>query len=436
MRRRTFLSGSAAAASSAFVGCSGDANSTSTTDALTTGDTSTVEDAGIRTDLGSEPDVGADAGMIESDAAPDTGPDVEPPEVCDDPFAGGELLGTLGWPLEDNPPMETKLGTGWDGRLYTDLEKVSADSLVIPVEAFYIRTHAPPTLDQSGNWNIAVDGLVDADSLTMADLEPFIEPMGHVLMECSGNGDFSHFGLLSSCEWQGAKIQNILNLLNVDPSATRVLVSGFDNQTVQSTHSTPGAAWVFTFEQLISAGAFLATHMNGEPLTPDHGAPVRLMVPNWYGCSCIKWVDEIQFVDEDEPATTQMMEFAGRTHQSAIHGLARDYKPATMDQAAMPIRIEKWRVDGKITYKVVGIMWGGYETTEALEIQFGIGMPFVAVDVCPTQIVNTTWTVWSHQWTPNDIGQTAIRCRIADNSIPTIRLNSGFYQRVTMVDEV
>ena len=83
--------------------------------------------------------------------------------------------------------------------------------------------------------------------------------------------------------------------------------------------------------------------MNGEPVPADHGKPVRLAVPGWYGCSWIKWVNEIRLVGPDEPATSQMVEFAARTHQSAPHKLRRDYTPADIQTAATPVRVEKRR---------------------------------------------------------------------------------------------
>ena len=129
----------------------------------------------------------------------------------------------------------------------------------------------------------------------------------------------------------------VLGMIDVLPQATRVLVSGFDRYSQsQPGASTPGASWIFTVAELEKAGALLATGMNGVPLGLDHGFPIRLMVPNWYGCACIKWVDAITLVDDDAPATSQMREFASRTHQDGVPALARDYKPATMDQAAMP----------------------------------------------------------------------------------------------------
>ena len=99
--------------------------------------------------------------------------------------------------------------------------------------------------------------------------------------------------------------------------------------------------------------------MNGEPLPLDHGRPVRLAVPGWYGCAWIKWVNEIRLVGADEPATSQMKEFAGRTHQTARHDLARDYIAPEIETAAVPIRVERRRTAAGIEYRMVGIVWGG-----------------------------------------------------------------------------
>src|SRR6185369_9127809 len=132
------------------------------------------------------------------------------------------------------------------------------------------------------------------------------------------------------------------------PGATRVLVSDFDEYAApyDPAHSTPGASWIFSFEQL--ATAFLATRMNGEALPEDHGAPVRLFVPGWYGCACIKWVNAIALVDDTAEATSQMQEYASRTGQTGVPALAKDYLPGVIDQAAMPVRVEQWRVEGKL----------------------------------------------------------------------------------------
>lgn len=353
-----------------------------------------------------------------------------------DPFAGGERLATLGFTDDGDAELGVPLNVGWDGRLFTDLSTLGPETLVTSNDEFYIRTRYPDQLDPSAPWRIAIEGLVEGPSeLTLDDIAPLVGPRGIHLMECSGNSKGGSFGLLSAADWGGARMADVLALLDIRPDATRVLVEGFDGHSVPSEngHSKPGASWVFTFDQL--ADAFLATEMNGEPLPPDHGAPLRLLVPGWYGCTCIKWVNRIVLVDESEPATAQMMEFASRTHQNGVPELAAAYAPATIDQAAMPVRVEKWRVGAEIVHRVVGILWGGSKVTDALSIRFGAG-PWTPVDVCPPPTTNATWTLWSHAWRPSATGQYAVRMRIDDPSIVTKRLDSDYYLRTVAIDEV
>lgn len=354
----------------------------------------------------------------------------------EDPFAGGERRGVLGFVDDGDIALGVPFNVGWDGRLYADLSTLDASSLVTPTDSFYIRTRYPDLLDPTAPWRIAVDGHVDGPAeLALDDLLPLAGARGVHLMECSGNGRGGSFGLLSAADWGGMRMQDVLDRIDIRPEATRVLIEGFDGHSVPSAngHSKPGASWVFTFEDL--AEAFLATQMNGAPLPPDHGAPVRLLVPGWYGCTCIKWVNRISLVDDSEPATAQMQEFASRTHQNGVPALASMYAPATIDQAAMPVRVEKWQVGGSVLYRVVGIMWGGYRVTDALQIRFGDG-PWRRVGVCPPHATNATWTLWSHAFRPMAPGQYPIRMRIDDPTIVTKRLDQDYYLRTVAIDEV
>jgi len=357
---------------------------------------------------------------------------------CRSPFSTGELVGELPFIDEGTSPLETPVGVGLDGRLYTDLTRLDPDSLVIANERFYIRTLYPDLLDPPADWPIAVIGQVDAPStLALADLRALVEPLGVYLLECSGNASGGHFGLISAADWAGVRFADILPRLAARPEATRVRISGFDEHSTPSSggHSTPGASWIFTFDELLDAGAFLALEMNGTPLPKDHGAPVRLFVPGWYGCTCIKWVNEIALVDDDEPATGQMKEFAARTHQNGVPDLARDYAPAAIQQAAMPVRVEKWKVSGKLRYRIVGILWGGSKPTDKLEISFGDDA-WEPVSVCPAVTSNQTWSLWEHAWEPRKTGPTSITLRVNDATVPQIRLDQRWYLRQVAVDEV
>jgi DMSO/TMAO reductase YedYZ molybdopterin-dependent catalytic subunit len=258
--------------------------------------------------------------------------------------------------------------------------------------------------------------------------------MGLHLMECSGNARATRFALLSVADWTGVPLSDLL-ASRIKPKTNRVMVSGFDQYPMRSATSVPGADWIFTLEQLDSAKAFLATQMNGQPLTKDHGALVRLVVPGWYGCACIKWVNAITFVNDDAEATSQMQEFAARTHQQSVPKLANEYKPASIDQAAMPIRVEKWLVNGKIKYRVAGILWGGSRPIKTLEIRFNPEEDYVRVDKF-SQTRNDPWSFWSHAWTPKTLGVYLIRLRVGDPDVETKRLDSGHYVRSVEVTEV
>ena len=128
------------------------------------------------------------------------------------------------------------------------------------------------------------------------------------------------------------------------------------------------------------------------------------MVPGWYGCCWIKWVNELRLVGADEPTTLQMMEFSLRTHQGSIPELARDYEPPAIDLAATPIRVEKRRVDGRLQYRIIGIVWGGDRPVDRLAIRFSAGETPQPFTLCPAPRTHRTWSLWDYRWRPQSPG--------------------------------
>lgn len=349
---------------------------------------------------------------------------------------GEKLLGIVEFVGESSAPLDTLMGEGLDARMYSDLSPLGADNPLLPTDKFYVRTRASELLEGQALWRIKVGGLVEKTlDLTLDGLRPSVRHMGLHLMECAGNARSTRFGLLNVADWAGVPVTEVLDKLRVKSQARRIMISGFDTYTSKPVTSLPGADWIFALEELESSRAFLATEMNQKPLSKDHGSPVRLVVPGWYGCACIKWVNAITFVDDDAPATSQMQEFARRTHQTGIPSLAREYRPAQIDQAAMPVRIEKWLVNESTKYRVIGILWGGAGLIRVLEIRFNPEEEYVPVDRF-SQKVNDPWSFWSHEWTPKEPGRYTIRLRVKDPPVRTRRLDSGYYARSVDIDEV
>ncbi len=358
------------------------------------------------------------------------------PEQQKADFVGGRLLGLV--EFSDNGPaqLDTPFGTELDGRLYTDLSALTGPDLVTPTGKFYIRTRASELLPEAKSWQIVVDGLTrQASRLPIAELKLAAKPMGLHLMECAGNVRMASFGMISVGNWAGVRMSEILDNARGKPERTRVLISGFDRYMAASASSVPGASWIFTAQELRKAGAFLATELNGQPLSRDHGAPVRLVVPGWYGCTCIKWVDSISWLDEKAEATSQMQEYAARTLQKGMRRLAREFIPAVIDLAAMPIRVEKWIVEEKIRYRVEGVAWGGTRPVKELEIRFNPEEDFARVDNF-SQVKNDPWTIWSHAWSPKAPGTYSIRLAVKDAGVPSRKMDTGYYVRSVEITEV
>jgi len=341
-------------------------------------------------------------------------------------------------------PLGQLLGRGLNARLFTDLSTIAKDdprSQIISNERFFVRTAAPQSLPErtdARRWTIGVGGLVQSPAqVSVASLETFGTRSGRYLLECSGNTNPANYGLLSAADWEGVPLAALLDRAKPSANAWRVLVSGLDDEADPAGTSVPGASWTFSRDDL--ERALLVTRMNGAPLPRDHGSRVRLIIPGWYGCACIKWVNRIELVADEAPPTSQMLEFAARTHQDGKPALARDFTPAVIDTAAVPVRVEKWIAKGRVVYRVIGILWGGTSPpgpTNALSIRFRSNLPWARVDDCPLPASTDTWSVWTHVWRPDSPGRYTIVLRVDDKRIRTRRLDLFFYAREVQIDEV
>jgi len=340
------------------------------------------------------------------------------------------------------PPLGSLLGAGLDARQFTDLATLDEGSLLTPVERFFIRTAATPAILANPIRSIHLGGRVARPiELPVSELDPLVRAQGVHLMECAGNSDPANFGLMSATTWEGIPVPELLDRVTPQGRSWRVLVTGADDPG-PSRSSRSGASWIFAADDL--QRAFLAKTMDGAPLTPHHGAPLRLLVPGWYGCACIKWVTHIDIVEDAAAATTQMMEFAGRTHQVGRPERARDFEVPVIDFAAAPVRVERWREDDRDVYRVVGIRWGGpafakasvrQAATEPLMIRFKHNQPFVRVDEVLPRPSASTWGLWSHVWRPEEPGTYQVTLRVDDPTIRARRLDMFFYTREVRIED-
>jgi DMSO/TMAO reductase YedYZ molybdopterin-dependent catalytic subunit len=178
---------------------------------------------------------------------------------------------------------------------------------VMPNARFFVRNHFQiPKLD-ARCWQLQVGGLVRRPlRLGLQDLVDLPAESQTVTLECAGNGrkyltpavggEQWALGAVSAAEWTGVPLAEVLDRAGVQPGAREVVFRGADGAT--ATH--PGGARRFerslTLDDIRRSEVLLAYAMNGEPLPDEHGYPLRVIVPGWYGVAAVKWLTEIEVI--------------------------------------------------------------------------------------------------------------------------------------------
>jgi DMSO/TMAO reductase YedYZ molybdopterin-dependent catalytic subunit len=195
---------------------------------------------------------------------------------------------------------------------------------ITPTGIHYLLVHFDIPGVEHGTWNLELGGLVERPlALSLEDIRSRPAVRMPVTMECAGNGralldprPVSQPWLveaIGTAEWTGTPLRGVLEDAGIRPNAIELVFTGLD-QGVQG--DIPHAyERSLTIEEALHEEVILAYEMNGRPLEPQHGYPLRLIVPGWYGMTSVKWLARIEAVDQ--PFEGYQMEGAYRYSQSA-----------------------------------------------------------------------------------------------------------------------
>ena len=215
-----------------------------------------------------------------------------------------------------------------------------ANTPLTQVERFYVRNHGPVP---SGTAPLRVDGLVTTPlELSLADLQALPRRDLTVTLQCAGNrrADLMRVrdipgespwgpGATGTAHWAGAALADVLALAGVEPSARHVGLTGADH----SEEAEPPQR----YEVSIPVGkarkpeVLLAWEMNGEPLPPVHGAPLRAVVPGYIGARSVKWLERIELRAEPSAGYYQARRLPAVRHP-ARRGGAQQRLPVGADR--------------------------------------------------------------------------------------------------------
>lgn len=304
----------------------------------------------------------------------------------------------------------------------------------------------PPNLDPD-TWSMAIDGMVQTPlTVTLADIEAegaaFIEVLK--TMQCVVDSNTAQ-GLVGTAMWGGIPLRIFLDRAGIDfDRAKRLHFFGADGFT----NNLPLHK---IYDANYSAGVpevLVVTHMNGLPLERDHGAPVRIIVPDGFGYASVKWVERITVTDDESAFGTYQDTGFVDDSQSPVFGKITGPTDNLTVQAG-PVTINGFAVSGVAAIDRVEISIDNGPWTEAYiasAAEVVADSPAVAgaiqfTDATFSYPFRGVWVLWSFAWQATP-GRHTIRARAIDaagnaqpdtdlsisdgiNAVATIRVTAG-----------
>jgi DMSO/TMAO reductase YedYZ molybdopterin-dependent catalytic subunit len=312
---------------------------------------------------------------------------------------------------------------------------------ITPIGLHYLLIHYDIPRVDARTWRLSVDGRVGTE-ITL-DLEALRALPSHEVvatMECAGNGrarleprPVSQPWLLEAVgtgRWRGARLRDLLDQAGVEPDAAEVLFTGLDRGIEN------GEEQVFqrslTLSDARDPDVLLAYELNGVALPPQHGFPLRLLVPGWYGMTNVKWVTRITLLAEPFTGYQQARGYRLRqTDEEEGEPLSRIYPRALMVPPGIPDFMSRERTlrAGKVT--IEGRAWSGHAPVAAVEVSTDDGASWQTAQLDSPELGRWAWRRWTYEWDAAERGRHMLACRARDeasNAQPTDqRWNVGGY---------
>lgn len=297
------------------------------------------------------------------------------------------------------------------------LDELAAD--VTPSEGFYVRSNFPVPALGAASHRISIGGNVDNPlELSVADLRGLGTRTIVTTMECAGNNRMSLLplpsgepwqgGAVSTGSWTGVPLKAVLERAGVKSGTIEILVEGADRGKPSDGPPDIPFARSLPLDKALDEDTLLALEMNGAPLPPDHGAPVRLVVPTWYGMAAVKWVTRIQALTEP---------FAGYYQQNRyIYDYGDGQPPTPVTSMLVKSIITSPREGDTVAVGPVtvrGRAWSGAAPIVKVEVAVDGGETWQEARLlgAPSRY---GWHAFEYAWAAAGPGRHALRARATD----------------------
>lgn len=286
-------------------------------------------------------------------------------------------------------------------------------------DLFYVRNHFDvPQLNLS-DWALNVGGAVeDARKFALDEIRSLPNRSLLVPLECAGNGRTTLDPLVSGTQWglgaiaqaefTGTSLSNILDLVHPAEQSKEVVFTGADRGEVR-TGETTNYTRSLPLDIARHPDVLLVWEMNSQPLPRDHGFPLRLLVPGWYGMASVKWLQDIRLAAAPFEGFFQKDDYVYSESEALSEGApVRDMRVRSLivshtDGETLPI--------GK--HEFSGIAWGGQGGIAEVALSSDGGTTWLPADL-EAPAGEYAWTGWKLSLEYTQPGPRSLILRAAD----------------------
>jgi DMSO/TMAO reductase YedYZ molybdopterin-dependent catalytic subunit len=280
---------------------------------------------------------------------------------------------------------------------------------VTPLGLHYLLVHYDiPALDAT-TWRLRVGGLVGTPlDLGLDTLRSMPSRTVRVTLECAGNGrarlhprPVSQPWLVEAvgtADWTGVPLRDVLGRAGVDASAVDVVFTGADHGIERGVEQDYQRS--LTIEQALEPDVLVAYEMNGAPLPPQHGYPVRLVVPGWYGMAHVKWLVGVDVVDTPFVGFQQAVAYRMRMEAEESGDPVELIAPrALIVPPGFPDFMSRTRVVRPGQIALEGRTWSGRAPVARVEVSTDGGSTWADATLEPDNGHRWAWRRFTHEWT-------------------------------------
>lgn len=288
-----------------------------------------------------------------------------------------------------------------------------------PTQHFYVRNHFPvPALEPRG-WRLGVGGAVEEPfELSLDELTTLPSRTITVTLECAGNdriglaplprGEPWASGAVSTAVWRGVALHQVVERARLRATAVELLFEGADRGTPSGRDQVVTFARSLPLDKSLDPDTLLAYEINEAPLPPEHGGPVRLLVPGWYGMASVKWLTRITALEQSFDGHFQTGAYVLERPGHAENEPLRTMRVKSLITSPAPGAV---LAPGR--HVISGLAWSGHGPITQVEVSTEGEGAWQAARLVG-EVTPHAWRQWEFEWETTQPGRHLLRVRATD----------------------